>query len=72
MCKRAVAALSLAVMGATGSGKTTALRVWGGLAAPRAGSVQVASLPRPPHRMRPDAGHERKRKIGRTGLRRDC
>ncbi|PTW91494.1 energy-coupling factor transport system ATP-binding protein [Microbacteriaceae bacterium MWH-Ta3] len=43
----------VAVMGATGSGKTAALRVWGGLAAPRAGSVQVASLHRPPHRTRP-------------------
>lgn len=40
----------VALMGATGSGKTAALRVWGGLAAPRDGAVEIVGLRGAPHR----------------------
>lgn len=43
----------VAIVGANGSGKSTALRALGGLIAPESGTVRYEGAPRPPHRLRP-------------------
>lgn len=46
---------AVAITGANGSGKTTALRVLGGLLAPESGAVEYADVASDPHRLSPSA-----------------